>query len=57
MVAHYQLDNSGVEAYIQSIQDLIAVDTSKDIPAQLDSQVPLTEVINARIQTLFAGGN
>ena len=57
VVAHYQLDNSGVEAYIQSIQDLIAVDTSKDIPAQLDSQVPLAEVINARIQTLFAGGN
>lgn len=57
VVAHYQLDNSGVEAYIQSIQDLIAVDTSKDIPAQLDSQVPLAEVIDARIKTLFAGGN
>ncbi len=57
VVTHYQLDNVGVEAYIQSIQDLIAVDTRKTLPTQLDSQVPLAEVIEARIQTLFAGSN
>lgn len=57
VITHYQLDNSGVETYIQSIQDLITIDTNQDIPSQLDSQVPLAEVINARIQTLFAGGN
>ena len=57
VITHYQLDNSGVETYIQSIQDLMTIDTNQDIPSQLDSQVPLAEVINARIQTLFAGGN
>lgn len=56
VVTHYDLENQGVEAYMQSIQDLISTDTKKVIPAQLDSQQPLAEVIDQRIQTLFAGG-
>lgn len=56
VVTHYDLENQGVEAYMQSIQDLINTDTKKVIPAQLDSQQPLAEVIDQRIQTLFAGG-
>ena len=54
--AHYQLDNTGVEAYIVSLQDLLAVDTDQVLPAQLDAQQPLSEIIEQRIQTLFAGG-
>ena len=56
VVAHYQLYNVGVEAYINSIQELVMLDTSRELPAQLDSQQPLGELIEQRIQTLFAGG-
>lgn len=56
VVAHYQLDNVGVEAYINSIQELVMLDTSRELPAQLDAQQPLGEIIEQRIQTLFAGG-
>lgn len=56
VVTHYQLENTGVEAYMASINDLINIDTQRSIPTQLDSQQPLAEVIEARIQTLFAGG-
>jgi len=56
VVAHYQLDNVGVETYINSIQELVMLDTSRELPAQLDAQQPLGEIIEQRIQTLFAGG-
>lgn len=56
VITHYQLDNVGVEAYIDSIQQLILIDTSRKLPSQLDAQQPLAEIIEQRIQTLFAGG-
>ena len=56
LVAHYQLDNVSVEAYISTIQELVMLDTSRELPAQLDAQQPLGEIIEQRIQTLFAGG-
>ena len=56
VITHYQLDNVGVEAYIDSIQELILIDTSRKLPSQLDTQQPLAEIIEQRIQTLFAGG-
>ena len=56
VVAHYQLDNVGIEAYISTIQELVMLDTSRELPAQLDAQQPLGEIIEQRIQTLFAGG-
>lgn len=56
VITHYQLDNVGVEAYIDSIQELILIDTSRKLPNQLDAQKPLAEIIEQRIQTLFAGG-
>lgn len=56
IIAHYQLDNVGVEAYMDSIQALVMLDTSRELPAQLDAQQPLGEIIEQRIQTLFAGG-
>lgn len=55
VIAHYALDNIGVEAYIDSIQHLILIDTSRELPKQLDAQQPLAEIIEQRIQTLFAG--
>lgn len=55
VVIHYDLENQSVQAFMQSIQDLINTDTNKVIPAQLDSQEPLTEVLEQRVQTLFAG--
>lgn len=56
VITHYQLDNVGVEAYIDSLQQLILIDTSRKLPSQLDAQQPLAEIIEQRIQTLFAGG-
>ena len=56
LVTHYQLDNVSVEAYISTIQELVMLDTSRELPAQLDAQQPLGEIIEQRIQTLFAGG-
>ena len=56
VVTHYQLDNVGIEAYISTIQELVMLDTSRELPAQLDAQLPLGEIIEQRIQTLFAGG-
>lgn len=56
VITHYQLDNVGVEAYIDSIQQLILIDTSRKLPSQLDAQQPLAEIIEQRIQTLFVGG-
>lgn len=55
VISHYALDNIGVEAYIDSIQHLILIDTSRELPKQLDAQQPLAEIIEQRIQTLFAG--
>ncbi|MET1219256.1 MAG: uroporphyrinogen-III C-methyltransferase [Glaciecola sp.] len=56
VITHYDVNNQGVKAYMKSIQDLINTDTKQVLPPQLDSQQPLTEIIDQRIQTLFAGG-